>query len=87
MKLSDWLRKENITQKEFVSLADKSGVIFSTHAIAKWCQGQEYPDVKKWNVSTKLPTQQFSRMIFITCNKFCLSTKWVQDVFTSYYKS
>lgn len=43
MKLSDWLRKENITQKEFVSLADKSGVIFSTHAIAKWCQGQRIP--------------------------------------------
>tara|TARA_B100001057_G_scaffold462050_1_gene514635 strand:+ start:329 stop:535 length:207 start_codon:yes stop_codon:yes gene_type:complete len=43
MKLSKWLKVTQVTQKDFVSLANEKGYDISTHAIAKWCQGQRIP--------------------------------------------
>jgi len=43
MKLSVYLKQENITHKQFTENCAKGGFVFSTHALAKWCNGQRIP--------------------------------------------
>ena len=44
MKLSAWLKENNLTQKQFLDLAStKHSGEFSYHALVKWCSGQRIP--------------------------------------------
>ena len=44
MKLSAWLKQNEMTQREFLVYAvNNCGADFSFHALAKWCNGQRIP--------------------------------------------
>jgi hypothetical protein len=43
MKLSAWLKKNDATHQSFTDYANMKGVMFSRHAVAKWCNGQRIP--------------------------------------------
>jgi hypothetical protein len=43
MKLSVWLKENDATHQSFTNYANGKGVMFSKHAVAKWCNGQRIP--------------------------------------------
>lgn len=44
MKLSAWLKENNLTQKQFLEYAASDHhANFSYHALVKWCSGQRIP--------------------------------------------
>ena len=44
MKLSAWLKENDMTQREFLRYAtEHHGGQFTFHALAKWCNGQRIP--------------------------------------------
>jgi len=43
MKLSRWIKLNGYTQKTFFDSCRDLGGDFSTHALAKWCNGQRVP--------------------------------------------
>jgi hypothetical protein len=44
MKLSAWLKENNLTQKQFLDLASNNhSASFSYHDLVKWCSGQRIP--------------------------------------------
>tara|TARA_R100001015_G_C4622014_1_gene179362 strand:+ start:744 stop:1088 length:345 start_codon:yes stop_codon:yes gene_type:complete len=44
MKLSAWLKENDMTQKQFLYYVTRNhNGSFSSHAIAKWCNGQRIP--------------------------------------------
>ena len=43
MKLSVWLKENDATYESFTDYANMKGVMFSKHAVAKWCIGQRIP--------------------------------------------
>jgi|TARA_B110000285_G_scaffold198330_1_gene230679 hypothetical protein len=51
MKLSAWLKENNLTQKQFLDLAStKHSGEFSYHALVKWCSGQRIPRTEDMKV-------------------------------------
>jgi transcriptional regulator with XRE-family HTH domain len=51
MKLSAWLKENNLTQKQFLDLAStKHSGEFSYHALVKWCSGQRSPRTEDMKV-------------------------------------
>ena len=54
MKLSAWLKENNLTQKQFLDLASNNhSASFSYHALVKWCSGQRIPRPEDMNVIHK----------------------------------
>jgi len=43
MKLPVWLKENNATYQSFTDYANGKGVMFSVHAVAKWCLGKRIP--------------------------------------------
>ena len=44
MKLSAWLKENDMTQREFLGyVTQHHGGQFTFHALAKWCNGQRIP--------------------------------------------
>jgi transcriptional regulator with XRE-family HTH domain len=46
MKLAAWLKQNDLTQQEFLTLSKESGGKFSIHALNKWCSGNRIPRPK-----------------------------------------
>tara|TARA_B100001769_G_C21807459_1_gene439422 strand:- start:262 stop:471 length:210 start_codon:yes stop_codon:yes gene_type:complete len=49
MKLSAWLKQNDLTQKDFCERAQKNFIdgTFSGHALSKWCAGKRIPRPKE----------------------------------------
>tara|TARA_R100001443_G_scaffold9738_2_gene19350 strand:+ start:250 stop:456 length:207 start_codon:yes stop_codon:yes gene_type:complete len=43
MKITDWLKNNNITHKEFIERSKAHGKEISVGALQKWCAGQRIP--------------------------------------------
>jgi transcriptional regulator with XRE-family HTH domain len=54
MKLAAWLKQNDLTQKEFCELANRSNERFSYHALSKWCAGQRIPRPKEMGIIVNL---------------------------------
>lgn len=56
MKLSDYLKKNNLTQRDFLLKAKEDhGATFSRFALVKWCNGSRIPrpeDMRLINLAT-----------------------------------
>ena len=47
MTISNWLRKEGLTQEDFVTLMHSQNYMVSKGAVSKWCNGQRIPRKKE----------------------------------------
>ena len=47
MTISNWLRKEGLTQEDFVTLSHSKNFFISKGAVSKWCNGQRIPRYKE----------------------------------------
>ena len=43
MTITNWLRKEGLTQEDFVTLMHSKSYNISKGAVSKWCNGQRIP--------------------------------------------
>ena len=47
MKLSAWLKNNDLTQRDFRELARTFNIDVSPHTVTKWCNGQRIPRPKE----------------------------------------
>lgn len=43
MKITEWLKKNNLTHQEFIEKSEQEGCHISKGALQKWCAGQRIP--------------------------------------------
>ena len=43
MKITEWLKKNNLTHQEFIEKSEQEGCYISKEALQKWCAGQRIP--------------------------------------------